>query len=506
MRIMNKTDIGEILFCDPNRKDEEAGGLSVSTDLNFVLHFRPCDTFDGEFGFDWMREKYIYVTTKKSIDIETGEDVDVPVDPICLDGYQEKLKSQYKVGAFDGLEKPYFIPWLSMFSNHKEKTGNDVELKLEVHQINKKWKQSKVTFECPEGITVEPPVLDIKKNKDLSIKIQCKCIHEGGYIKAKTICDKNNPIEQCVGILNLFPNKEFPLKIKWVPLLRKEYLEEDRSFIKQKKDAIDKYLKSSSLQQAMIMPTIVMEEELIINELQWAREGKIKNGKIQSDNDLLSEYKKTFELKEENEFRGVVTIICNTSHEDENKYGAGVYNPTWGNSCIVYKRGLTRIAKDGSNSYNTFAHEIGHVLGLDHTFERKILENEGLYNDYKEKLSAHESLLDGMQQEVNGEMVSDEEYWTIEEAKYRRIGDINNANLCKLYIEQAVTSREKIENNIGIYKPFIESYERLLSNFHILFKEGMTDNIMDYCLNDKPIVFFKWQWGIMQKEILDIHS
>lgn len=163
MRIMNKTDIGEILFCDPNREDEEAGGLSVSADLNFVLHFRPCDTYDGEFGFDWMREEYIYTTTRKSIDIETGEDVDIPVDPICLDAYQEKLKAQYKVGAFEGLEKPYFIPWLAMFSNHKEKTGNDVELKIEVHQIKKKWKQLKVTFECPEGITVDPPCFRCEK-------------------------------------------------------------------------------------------------------------------------------------------------------------------------------------------------------------------------------------------------------------------------------------------------------------------------------------------------------
>jgi len=103
-------------------QDGEHVGLLRENELNFVVHFRRIpekdkdnkenkDKYNGEFGFDWLREEY-----KNS----------------CLSYYD--LKNEYDVETINE-DKEYFIPWLAMFKDHKSICHADVKLQLETELL-----------------------------------------------------------------------------------------------------------------------------------------------------------------------------------------------------------------------------------------------------------------------------------------------------------------------------------------------------------------------------------
>ena len=336
-----------------------------------------------------------------------------------------------------------------------------------------------------------------------------------GTITIKTIPDKNETKSKTVGWLNLVPNKEYNLNVRWVTFLRKGHLEKDRLAIESRKNDIFNYMKFNSLQQAMIKPTIIMEDEIVFDEKEWESQGKIKEATydeaqkvFQDTNDIESVYKNTLEKENKDFFKGVVIIISNINYIIGGVGGSGSYELTQNNTCFIFREGLEKIAPDGKPNYSSFAHETGHVLGLDHTFERQLEKPDENgktahddYRDHKKKLSVAEQIL-------NENTLELEEYWNNEAKKYK---EEENIKKCKNNATTIKGNRENAEQAIKIYQQHIKSYERLNANKYILFEEGQTDNIMDYfkigiSKHSKLTSFFKWQWEIMQKEITDFHS
>lgn len=82
------------VYSPPKSETEEA--------LNFLIHFRRPDNYDGEFGFDWMRDDY---------------------NTVC-NNYKELKKEYYDCEKNEKVELPkgkeYFVPWLSMFAKQKD--------------------------------------------------------------------------------------------------------------------------------------------------------------------------------------------------------------------------------------------------------------------------------------------------------------------------------------------------------------------------------------------------
>ncbi len=487
----------------------------------FIVHFRRSVNYDGGFGFDWLRDEYIIYTNEN-------------MAPLCDGSNIEKLKKEYNAMKCTmpprAKQSTYYIPYLSMFRNHEQKTGNRVELILDLEFLYEKWKQETIEFVCSAGIRVEPPVMEIKKSQIEELKRRKKNDRynevEGGP-KIEIFC--NRELEQegtievksleydcCIGKLILVKNKEIPLKIRLVPFLRKDFLTDDRAFINERIQGIISHLKNKSLQQAMIVPSIEVTNELVFDDAQWEVDGKIKEKQIernvfvkliQSRLDAYNEYN----IQTDNSglsFKGVIVFLCNMNYQVGGVGGDASYNPTQDNYCIMFREGLGETER--KTDYSNVAHEIAHVLGLNHTFEnhldkRNTTDNRTprqKYNDRKKKLPE-------IQQDLEKNTLEKEEYWINEAKKSKKKEDIEKYRNYATIVKE---NRENAERDIKKYQRYFESFEWLDANQYIEFKEGQTDNIMDYYISGiggskyKPNSFFRWQWDIMQKEIKKYHS
>ena len=91
-----------------NSNDEE------NNKPEYIVEFKHTPSYDGEFGFDWMRGNWL-----------TGD---------CVEGLEElkKIYTPFQVNLKHyQTQKPYgdyYVPWLIMFPNHKEKIGKEVQL------------------------------------------------------------------------------------------------------------------------------------------------------------------------------------------------------------------------------------------------------------------------------------------------------------------------------------------------------------------------------------------
>ena len=71
-------------------EDEEPKGDGNSLP-KFLVYFRRPDDYRGEFGFDWIRDEYIYPIVKVAID-NNGNPIN-QLKPLCKD--IQKLKNEY---------------------------------------------------------------------------------------------------------------------------------------------------------------------------------------------------------------------------------------------------------------------------------------------------------------------------------------------------------------------------------------------------------------------------
>lgn len=513
-----------------NQGEEQLRAGTLDTLLpDLLVHFERSVFYDGGFGFDWLRDEYIYETKKETYDIYTDKPKIEPISPLCWGDNVEKLKASYERMNYNSTlveseKKEYYVPYLSMFPNHEQKTGNKVEIVLNIDVLNKKWKQVDVEFICPEGIRVEPDAMQItkkeiekfqrghkekpkEKEKGPKVEIICdKELENDCKIEVKVIGESGI----CVGQLIVAKNKEIPLNIRLVQLVRKQYRAADEQYFADRMQDIVSYLEKKSLQQALIVPKITTHS-IEIDDTDRSIVDINKSGAPYLVDDADEIIKETYrrQYDEKDDFKGVIVFLYSILSEG-GEAGSGIYNPTQSDTCQIFKIGLEPSAPY-QKYYSSVAHEIAHVLGLDHTFERRLdIPNE------KDKKTAHERYekykkdLPVQQKDFADSSLDEEKRWNDEAANYNRKGDSENAEKCRNNAAIIKSNREIAEKQINYYQKYIESYESLNANFHILFPIGRTDNIMDYHKNQSEHAFFssffRWQWSIMQNEIKRFHS
>lgn len=105
------------------RKKREVKKVTLINNLiaKFIVHFRRPSTYNGEFGFDWMRDEYIYPITNVG-----GINKELSLDLV-------KLKTEYKTTDVANAISPYGKDYYCTFLNLK--LNQEVTMDIEVEEL-----------------------------------------------------------------------------------------------------------------------------------------------------------------------------------------------------------------------------------------------------------------------------------------------------------------------------------------------------------------------------------
>ena len=180
--------------------------LQITPKLKFIAHLRRSPLYEGEYGFDWMREDY---------------------KTVCQD--YEKLKKEYTPTKIEGIE--YFTPWLAMFPNQK---GVDLNLKIITLENTEAKDDDIIKLPSKNGITFKPNELKVSDADSTVITVTCgKPLTKDVTID---LLDKNN---KTVGRINVFKNanhEQLHFNITPVRIVRKGLEESDKNSIENQID------------------------------------------------------------------------------------------------------------------------------------------------------------------------------------------------------------------------------------------------------------------------------
>ena len=443
------------------------------TDIRFIATLERPSDYKGEFGFDWMRWHY---------------------EDSCTD--YDKLKKEYTPTKIEGEE--YFVPWLSMFPKQE-----GVRLRLfcsepEGHEnLGEITDEDIVKFKVSNGMRIEPEQMTLREaDENDFVNVFCD-----NPLTDDVVVDILNRYDEVVGKLNVFKNanhEQFHFNITPVRVLRAGKTDQDIKLIddgvdldvtvneekwseKRFKGFSDKnsniegnlanlqtYLNKQSLNQALLQCTLKNVYHIIIDEEKWIADDLIVDEGRAFKGNLLSIFAEEFQKQhpEASKKRGMLAFLLPIENvSDDNTKGAGGY-------AHMSDVDAKNFAIFSTNLWDktSFAHEIAHVAGLEHYFK-------------------------------------DEDDWTEK--------DIDNANERKRKIDTAfdeiIASKEYTTQEIGDlwsnYKDEMREINSVLYTYNrnpYKFKQGATENFMDYYNERKT--FNKFQWKAMAEDIIKFYN
>ena len=298
--------------CNFPQTSPPIGQASTSCLRKFTIHFRRPEklkqkkgaTYKGEYGFDWLRDEYIYPIEKVFYD-----NCDESIDPITIKDYCE-LCIDHKALKLDYLNediinpiKPhgqdYYPAWLSIFACNVQGNNADagsemhkdgVYLDLQLDEIDKIINDGTEIFfkpsdPClkitPEKISIEEFLKTSKKKRKLNkktgkpkisyyllknaVKIICQgdTLKEHGQIK---VFAKLGSTEIEVGQLMVYQNDSIGEANLVVVNVITEY-DNNNKVIPQSHPSLDDIFNNQSFNQAMIKVKIKATENFDLVEL-----------------------------------------------------------------------------------------------------------------------------------------------------------------------------------------------------------------------------------------------
>lgn len=388
----------------------------------FTIHFRRPEKlkqnknkpYQGEYGFDWLREEYIY-----------------PIDTVVYQdaGYYKEIKSEPKALLIKdpvkflqeynrGVENPitpyrqdYYPAWLSIFAYGVQGNANatihkeGVYLNLQLDEIDDIkddgteliFKASKPCLKItPVKIPISEFIATPKKNRKLgyngatinyyelenAVNISCQgdtlSKHEEIQVVAKL-----GDTETEVGKLMVYQNNDVPVaNIVVVKVITCDGA--GNKTVPDIHQSLEHLLKYQSFNQALIRAEISASEDFDLNEFKEDEEVNdlletIKEG-FMFDNDnfvkklpntlqrIYQKYGKNRPLGgidiEDDEQKNTYLLFIDINLERGNRRGETVasefYRGKVGNLCVIYTAGL--------HSDVTIVHEIGHSFQLKHIY------------------------------------------------------------------------------------------------------------------------------------------
>lgn len=278
----------------------------------FLVHFRRNISYNGEFGFDWLRDEYIYPIT--SVTTSTG----TSMKELSLD--IPKLKTEYKTTDVTDAVSPYGKDYYCSFLNLL--LGQEVTLDLEVEELESLSPPdaTEIIFESSNpDLTITPATIPLSslfggvkqsKNLDLNvpgtikrdyylatnqIKVKCnKAFTENEQIKVfAKLKDAATGLEDSkeVGKLMVMKNSD-QAKYTINVYVIKSYITDDTTFGESIIDtainskgglqAYEDFLNSNSLNQGLIQVKFIYDSSG--NPFDWGfRKISIKNASSESN-------------------------------------------------------------------------------------------------------------------------------------------------------------------------------------------------------------------------------
>ncbi|MFD1606063.1 PAAR-like protein [Flavobacterium artemisiae] len=470
-------------------------------EVDFIVKFRTLSSYDGEFGFDWMRDEYL--------------------EGICIEGL-ENLKKVYS--NIDGSplkinNEDYYVPWLSMFKGHKNRVGIDVKLKLSIElKKNALDDTDTILLQSPKGIEISPNVLKAKEASNIEILIKCnEDLNADVVIEA---FDQNNRI---VGKLNVLKNAvKYDLPIKFLII---DEINPSKSYYSKVFDAFDdaffldlkNTLTINSLNQALINPTFedgsVAEIDFLKIDFEDFKNRKLvdipeglSQPRFPKDNNLLKDELIKLAKEKNKNFKGIF-VFMTVFHQKGDEAGFSWTYPR-NNQAVV-------IGTGGINSKTTYLHEIGHCLGLEHVFDKKDTQNISIVEN---NIKIHENNIKIFENNITVKQEFLKQFKNKLSSEVIKFKDGTNKSVLEIRKEQQKAideQNEKIENENKELNDSIRDLEDRLRLVNLcVFEQGTTDNIMDYMVKIDKITpnpnqrkaFFKWHWDLMQEETIKYYN
>lgn len=498
----------------------------ISTNIvlkKFLIHFRRNTTYNGEFGFDWIRDEYIYPITNVG-----GTNKELSLD-------LTKLKIEYKTTDVSNIISPYGKDYYCSFLNLM--LNQEVTLDIEVEELETLSSDAtEILFESsnsdllitPTNIALSTLIAGGKQSKNLGgtatrdyylannqVKVKCNrafTVNEQIKIFAK-LKDPSSGIEDKkeVGKMMVMKNSDQPKYTINVYVI-KAFISDNPSFGEAVIDTefakigglagLEKYLNENSLNQGLVQVKLidkdasgnVLKMPLSTNTFETANLGKSPNPSMISDSkytdikDIITT-RSTFEVssgKSVNLFnlqfnlvngniakqKCILLYLCPLKTPTTG--GSSYNNPLTNKHCIIFKSNIGHLP--------SYAHEIAHTLGLEHTFkegqtvQQKITDAQNKLTEYRRKQNVE------------------------------RTKKTTHLSANQVYYSTHPTEKSEaikaLDENINSYNEIIKYYEdelNILKKNPYKFEVQKTENIMDYDLQNQK-TFFKWQWRVIEDE------
>lgn len=474
----------------------------------FTIHFRrpaklkqkKSATYKGEYGFDWLRDEYIY-----PIEEVLYDDRDKSIPPKLINKYcalcedPEKLKLEYLSKSIKPHGQDYYPAWLSIFAcNVKSSNANPnaestmhekgVYLDLQLDEIDEITNndETEIYFKpSAECLQITPQKISISKflktsikkrsiNKNTDTKINYYLLENAIKIKCEDDTLKQHEkisvfarlgSEECeVGQLMVYQNDSIgEANIIRVNVIT-EYDDNNNKVIPQSYSSLDDLFNNQSFNQAMIKVKIKATEDFDLVELLNKT----------NDKDIIDFF---YDIKDS-------TYLKSQRQDPKNS------NKTIDSASDIKNRLIKIYEKFGKNI----------------PADGKPIHDEKHHNTYLLFTNLNPIMSNGIAVggEACGKMTSSHVMeWGNGLVIFQ--SGLKNRNIIIHETAHTFTLPHTFETS---------SKNSSANNKHIFYK-GYTDNVMDYdayLISDDPLTydqnkyngqmysFFKWQWDLMRKD------